>query len=167
MNPQKKSINAAFDTASQLHGSILQLSRLLTPEGAKGLSMAKLGVMGYLYREGTATVTQLAAYLRIQPQSLTRLVTDLEKQSWIKRRPSDVDHRQHLLEITDEGTKILINGVTSQRLELTQTIVDTLTPAEQEMLRLSASLIDRLTEALKARAPLPKEQRKRTKNKIR
>lgn len=161
MSPVGKAIKTTLDTANQLHSSILHLSRLLTPDGAKGLSMAKLGVMGYLYREGTATVTELAAYLRIQPQSLTRLITDLARQSWIKRRPNDEDHRQHLLEITEKGTKALISGVTSQRLELSRIIVDTLTPSEQEMLRLSAGLIDRLAEALKARAPRSKGAKKR------
>lgn len=156
MKPEEKTIKTALDTASQLHRSILQFPRLLLLEGVKGLSMSKLGVMGYLYREGTTTATELAAYLRIQPQSLTRLITDLEKRSWIKRRPNDADHRQNLLEITEEGTKILIRDVMEQRLALAQAIVDALTPSEQEMLRLSAGLIDRLAQAIKTRAPLSK-----------
>jgi len=156
MSHEDKAIKTALDTASQLHRSVLQLPRLLMPDGVKGLSMSKLGAMGYLYRQGTTTATELATYLRIQPQSLTRLITDLEKRSWLKRYPNDADHRQNLLEITEEGTKILIKDVMEQRLALARAIVDALTPSEQEMLRLSAGLIDRLAEAIKARAPLLK-----------
>ncbi|MRR51437.1 MAG: MarR family transcriptional regulator [Rhodocyclaceae bacterium] len=156
MKPEEKTIKNALDTASQLHRSILQFPRLLLPDGAKGLGMSKLGVMGYLYREGTKTATELAAYLRIQPQSLTRLIADLEKRSWIRRHPNDADHRQNLLEITEEGARILIRDVMEQRLALAQAIVDALTPSEQEMLRLSAGLIDRLAQAIKTRAPLSK-----------
>jgi len=166
MSPEDESIKTALDTASRLHRSVLQLPRLLMPDGVKGLSMSKLGVMGYLYRQGTTTATELAAYLRIQPQSLTRLITDLEKQSWIKRHPNDADHRQNLLEITEEGTSMLIKGVMSQRLALARAIVDALTPAEQEMLRLSAGLIDRLAQAIKTRAPLLKRVKTKKQKKI-
>jgi DNA-binding MarR family transcriptional regulator len=86
----------------------------------KGLSMAKLGVLGRLYRNGTTTPTALAAYLRIQPQSLTRLLADLQRRKLITRRPDEADRRQSLLELT---------------------------PAEQELLRIAAGLMDRLAAA--------------------
>ncbi len=147
MIPSEKALDSALDTASQLHRSAFRLSRLLMTGEAGRMSMSKLGVMGYLYRRGTTTATEVAAYLRIVPQSLTRLIADLEKRRLITRRPNDADHRQSLLEITDAGIRLLTEDILSQRKALAQVIIQALTPAEQEMLRLAAGLMDRLATA--------------------
>ena len=138
-------LDTAIETASQLHRSALRLSRLLNAtRPAKGVSLSKLSVLGHLYRNGVATATELAAYLRILPQSVTRLIADLERGKLITRRANDADRRQNLLEITDAGVRLLVEDLRDQRAKLAQTIVKALTPAEQEMLRLAAGLMDRL-----------------------
>jgi DNA-binding MarR family transcriptional regulator len=157
MIPVEKTLNTALDTASQLHRSAFGLSRALITGEAKRMGMSKLSVMGYLYRKGKATPTELAAFMRIQPQSLTRLIADLERQKWITRRPNDADRRQSLLEITETGTKVLVKDVLAQRTVLAQAIVKALTPAEQEMLRLAAGLMDRLAEAAEKGTTRPPE----------
>jgi len=151
MNAAKETLDVALDIANQLHRSALRLLRVLrTVRSVDGLGMSKLGVLGRLYRDGTATATELAAYLRVQPQSLTRLVDDLEKRSLITRRSDIEDRRQSLLEITKTGEQVLTETVRDQRESLAQTILDVLTPAEQELLRLSAGLIDKLAAATEA-----------------
>jgi DNA-binding MarR family transcriptional regulator len=151
MNAAKETLDVALDIANQLHRSALRLLRVLrTVRSVDGLGMSKLGVLGRLYRDGTATATELAAYLRVQPQSLTRLVDDLEKRSLITRRSDIKDRRQSLLEITKTGEQVLTETVRDQRESLAQTILDVLTPAEQELLRLSAGLIDKLAAATEA-----------------
>ncbi|MDE1148889.1 MAG: MarR family transcriptional regulator [Azospirillaceae bacterium] len=139
---------AALETARHLHRSTTALSRrLLTARPAEGLSTTKLGVLGRLYREGPATATALAAYLRIQPQSLTRLLADLESQDLILRRPDAVDRRQVRIEITDAGNRLLIGDVQDRRTALARAMVATLTPTERDLLRLAARLMDRLADA--------------------
>ena len=151
MNAAKETLDVALDIANQLHRSALRLLRVLrTVRSVDGLGMSKLGVLGRLYQDGTATATELAAYLRVQPQSLTRLVDDLEKRSLITRRSDIKDRRQSLLEITKTGEQVLTETVRDQRESLAQTILDVLTPAEQELLRLSAGLIDKLAAATEA-----------------
>ena len=161
MTPAEKTLNTALDTASQLHRSAFRLSRALITGEARRMGMSKLIVMGYLYRKGKATPTELAAFMRIQPQSLTRLIADLERQKWITREPNDADRRQTLLELTDTGTRVLLKDVMAQRTALAQTIVKALTPAEQEMLRLAAGLMDRLADATEAPMISPQKQREK------
>ena len=70
----------AIQTAHQLHSSVMGLLRVIQrgrPD--KKLSLSKISILGRLYRVGSATATTLAAYLHIKPQSLTRLIADLEK----------------------------------------------------------------------------------------
>ena len=143
-NPSEK----AIDAANQLHGSAMRLLRLMRDSrSGEGPGMAKLSVLGHLYRNGTTTPTALAAYLRIQPQSLTRLLADLQQRNLITRRPDEADRRQSLLEITAAGSKLLTEAVRDQRTELARAIDAELTPAEQELLRIAAGLIDRLAAA--------------------
>jgi DNA-binding MarR family transcriptional regulator len=144
-------LDTPIDTASQLHRSALRLSRVFqATRPAKGLSLSKLSVLGRLYREGAATATALAGYLRIQPQSLTRLIADLERRKQITRQSNDADRRQSLLKITDTGVQLLLEEIRDQRAKLAQTIAMALTPAEQGMLRLAAGLMDHLAEVIEA-----------------
>jgi DNA-binding MarR family transcriptional regulator len=152
MKPACTPLTATIETANQLHGSALRLSRVLhAARPAKGLSLSKLGVLGRLYRDGVTTSTELAAHLRIQPQSLTRLIADLERRRLIRRRENDADRRQSLLKITAAGVQLLLKDIHEQRVRLAQTMAEALTPAEQEMLRLAAGLMDHLAEVAEGR----------------
>jgi DNA-binding MarR family transcriptional regulator len=153
MKPSENLSETAVDTASQLHRSALRLLRLIrAARPAEGLGPSRLSVLGRLYRNGTTTPTDLAAYLRIQPQSLTRLLADLQRRKLITRRPGDADRRQSLLQITAAGSELLIREVRGQSTLLARTIAAELTPAEQELLRIAAGLMDRLAAAAEAQA---------------
>jgi DNA-binding MarR family transcriptional regulator len=144
---------ATVDTANQLHRSALRLLRVLrATRPARGLSSSKLAVLGRLYQDGMATATALAAYLRIQPQSLTRLIADMERRNMITRRQDDADRRQSLLEITDTGRQLLMQEIGAQRVRLAETMAKELTVTEQELLRLAAGLMDHLSSVTEAQA---------------
>ncbi|MGD0190297.1 MAG: MarR family transcriptional regulator [Rhizomicrobium sp.] len=139
----------ALETARILHRSAAHLSRrLMAARGTEGLSVSRLMLLGRLKRQGPATATELAAFLRIQPQSLTRLLASLEESGLIARHADETDRRQNRIEITDAGARALIADVQGRRLKLAQAIEATLTPTEQALLRLLNELIDRLAAAL-------------------
>jgi DNA-binding MarR family transcriptional regulator len=139
-------LDTALETANRLHRGALRLLQVLRASRAKGLTLSQLGVLGRLYREGKATATELAGYMRIKPQSLTRLVADLERRKLIVRRSKEEDRRQSLLEITEAGTRLLDQDLRDQRAKLAQVIGKELIPAEQELLRIAAGLMDRVAE---------------------
>jgi DNA-binding MarR family transcriptional regulator len=153
-----------IEAANHLHRSILRLFRLMrATRPAKRIPILKLTVLGRLYRDGMATATELAAYLHVKPQSLTRLIADLEQHNLIIRRSNPEDRRQGLLEITEAGVQLLIEDVRDQRVKLSQIIAQELTPAEQELLRIAADLMDHIAEAIETQtAPLSKSKRKET-----
>jgi DNA-binding MarR family transcriptional regulator len=138
-----------LDAATVLHRSAARLARRVRAGGSGArLSLARLGVLGQLHREGDATATALAAALGVQPQSLTRLLAELERQGLITRRPDASDRRQSLVAVTAEGSRLLLEEVGAQRARLASAMAAVLSPAEQEMLRLAAGLMDRLAAAL-------------------
>ena len=143
--------HTAVDAANQLQRSAWHVFRVLrTSRPSKGLTLAGFGVLGRLYRDGTATATELAGYLRIKPQSLTRLIADLEQKGFIARHTNDEDRRQAFLEITHAGARALMKDMRGQRDILAQVIENELTPAEQELLRIASGLMDRVAEGAEA-----------------
>lgn len=147
MDSSDENLKLALDTAGQVLQSARILMRLLTAKNTKGMTLTKLAILGRLYRGGAATATELATYMRIQPQSLTRVLADLEQKKFISRRQNETDRRQSLIEITHLGAATVVKDYLDQRAALAENILKMLTPVELEMLRISAVLIDRLADA--------------------
>jgi DNA-binding MarR family transcriptional regulator len=144
-------MDTILDTANQLNRNALRLLRVLrASQPTKGLTLSRLSVLGRLYRDGMTTATALAAYLRIQPQSLTRLVADLEQNKLITRQPNSADRRQSLLKITDSGIHLLNETIHDLQVKLAHTMAKELTPAEQDLLRIAAGLMNHLATVMEA-----------------
>ncbi len=144
-------LDSASETASRLYRSAMKLFRslrVMRPEN--GLSITKLSVLARLHQDGVSTASALAAYLRIQPQSITRLIADLEKQGLISRRPDAADRRQSLIDITDQGLRTLNEEVQDQQTHLASLLNRALTPAELGILALAGDLMDRLARDVDA-----------------
>ena len=134
--------------ASELHHSSARLSRVLrAARPPEGLSMSKLSVLEHLYREGASTATVLAGYLRMQPQSLTRLLDYLERRKLIVRKVDEADRRRSRITITEGGTRVLKEDVHARRVHLAEAMEAALTPVERELLRLAAGLMERVADA--------------------
>jgi DNA-binding MarR family transcriptional regulator len=121
------------------------------------VSLAKLSVLGRLYRLGPMGGAELAAHERIRPQSLTRLLASLEERSFISKRPDGRDGRRLLIEITAQGKEALIRDMRQRDAWLALTIANELSPTEQELLHLAAQLLERLADsqgAVALRRPL-------------
>ena len=134
--------------ARAVRRGVASLARRLRAERlAHGISSSKLSVLGRLGRGGPLTATNLAAQERIQPQSLTRLLVDLEEQALITRRQDESDRRQLLIEITPRGTELLDEDARRQAAWLARAISSVLSPVERELLRLAAQLMQQLADA--------------------
>jgi DNA-binding MarR family transcriptional regulator len=131
--------------------------RLRSERMSHGLSPTKLSILGRLALSGPLTVTALAASERVQPQSLTRTLADLEESKLIVRRQGQVDRRQSLTEITPLGEDLLKNDARRQATWLALAMSSILTPAERELLRVAAQLMRQLADADVSRVLDPAE----------
>src|SRR5438874_2589142 len=87
-----------IEAASEIRRGAMRLARRLRAERSPGaLSANKMGVLGHLYRRGPSTPGEVASADRQQPQSLTRVFTELERDGLISRAPDERDRRQTLL----------------------------------------------------------------------
>jgi DNA-binding MarR family transcriptional regulator len=136
------------DAAHTLRMSVMRLHRRLRRERSdSGLSLTNLSILGRLDQEGPATASALADAERIQPQSVTRVVADLERRGLIDRSPDPTDRRRVLLQLSDHGQALLAEDRRRRDEWLAVAMAATLTPAEQEFLLVAAQLLDRLAEA--------------------
>jgi DNA-binding MarR family transcriptional regulator len=95
---------ATTDTAllaADLRGVIGQLIRRLRRENLFPLNQAS--VLGRLDRDGSQSVSDLAAAERVRPQSMAQTVGDLEADGLIERRPDPDDRRRALVLLTAAG----------------------------------------------------------------
>jgi DNA-binding MarR family transcriptional regulator len=136
-----------LETAASLRRSLVNLNRgLRSGSRALGLSAAKHSVLGLLYRDGPRTAKELAHGEGVQPQSITRVLADLEEAGLVLRKQDESDRRQFQLEITADGRDLLIEDSRNRARWLADAIEERLTAFEREMLRLSIQLLDKIAE---------------------
>jgi DNA-binding MarR family transcriptional regulator len=135
--------------ADALRRSLARLNRILRKLRADhGVSAAKLSVLGRLHRAGAAlTAVDLARQEGLQPQSLTRIIAELDELGLVRRRPDDADRRQVLIEISEHGRELLAVDARAQNAWLAAAIDAKLTGTEQGLLALAIPLLDRLAES--------------------
>jgi DNA-binding MarR family transcriptional regulator len=89
---------------------------------------------------------RLAQQERLQPQSLSRLIAQLDREGLIKRRPGREDRRMLILEITAAGRRVLSHDMDARRAWLEGAMRKVLSPGEREMLAHAAVAMLRLAD---------------------
>lgn len=131
--------------ASVLRVSVMRLRRRLVSERDphNDLGIGQMAVLGALLRYGDSTIGGLADYEKVKPPSMTRTVTCLEEAGHVRRRPSDADKRQVLVELTQQGRDVLEADRRKRDAWLAQRLAE-LTREEREVLRAAAPLLEKL-----------------------
>ena len=140
-------LSASERPATELRRSITRMARLLGASMPKGeLSPAKLSALGILRRDGPMTASALSSRLGIRPQSLTRILADVESAELLIRTRDPRDTREHIMAVTPKAVSMMRDeGVRRDKL-MRQTMQRLLTPVEIELLLLSAKLLNKLAD---------------------
>ena len=112
---------------------------------AHGVSASKLVALGHLFRApAPLTAVDLARMDGLQPQSLTRIVAELDEAGLLTRRADPADKRQILLEITPAGRALLMEDARRQTAWLAEVMAERLTETERRLLVLAADALERV-----------------------
>ncbi len=130
--------------ASDLRLVLGQLTRRLRAEHS--FSLTQGSVLGRLDREGPLSTVELAAAERVRPQSMGQTLAELEGQGLIARRPHETDGRRTLIELTEDGRRVLAEDRRRRVGWLAEGIDGELTQSEQEILARAVPLLARLAE---------------------
>lgn len=133
------------EVAHVLSRAVLRLARRLRAERANhGLSSTAVGVLAHLRLEGPSTPGAIAKSEQHRPQSLTRVLADLERQGLLARAASLADGRQSLLSLTPAGAKALSAELAIREAWMAQAL-QALSPAERRTLATAAPVLDALS----------------------
>ena len=148
---------SAKKSSSPRHSAVVlreSLSRLnrslrnaLPPIGA---TPSQLGVLGYLFRHGELTPTELAQQAGVRLQTLTRLLALIEAEGWATRHADATDGRRQRLRLTTAGARLLTTYVHQREASLEASIASSLSADEQRTLLEACALMDRLSARLQA-----------------
>jgi DNA-binding MarR family transcriptional regulator len=134
------------ELVAQIRRGSTRLARRLRAERPHGgLSLNKLAVLSHLYRRGPSAPGEIALAERQQPQSLTRVIADLEQAGLITRTRDERDRRQSVLALSPEGLEALAVDAAGRDRWLADALRE-LTETERQVLRLAAALMEELSE---------------------
>lgn len=131
--------NDADKRAVPLLRAVLALGRRLRSERPEGaLTLSAISLLGTLGRRGPMPAVQLAAEEHLQPQSLTRLISRLERDGLIERRRSAADRRALVIALTENGKAVLAADLNARRRWLQKAMSTALTEEERAGLATAA-----------------------------
>lgn len=137
-----------LSTASSIrHSFALFARRIRSLREDHGVSASKLSALGQLHRAGRPLIaSELARREGLQPQSVTRIIADLEAAGFIERHQSEQDSRQLDIVITNAGKELLVRDARRQNEWLARAMAEQMTPAERAILALAAELVVRISD---------------------
>ena len=130
--------------ASALRLSVVRLNRRLRAQRADtSVTLTQLAALSTLDLHGALTPGELAAHEKVQPPSMTRVLTALEERGLVLRSPHPSDGRQALVELTEAGRDLLAQEVRMREAWLAKRLAE-LPVADRDTLRAASTVIDRV-----------------------
>jgi DNA-binding MarR family transcriptional regulator len=134
------------EDAALIVRGILSLGRRLRAERPRGsVSLSALAILGTLRRKGPMPAARIATEENLQPQSLTRLLAGLEEDGLIVRKPGEIDRREKVVALTEQGLSVLVADIAARSRWLETAMAD-LEPHERDTLLHAAMLMARLAD---------------------
>jgi DNA-binding MarR family transcriptional regulator len=135
-------------SSDMILSAVLRLGRRLRAERPQStVPLSQLSALTALARHGAMPAARLAEIMRLQPQSLSRLIVALEEDRLIARTPGEIDRRTILLEITQAGRAAVRHDLAARRAWLERAMADVLTGEERELLELASPVMLKLADA--------------------
>lgn len=131
--------------AHELRETLGRLVRRLRAE--PGPSAGRMAVLGRLDRDGPASISDLAAYERMRPQSMAQTVHDLESDGLVSRRPDPADGRRAFIELTTSGHDLLQKTRAQRETWLTEALENELDADERALVQEALALLSRIADA--------------------
>jgi DNA-binding MarR family transcriptional regulator len=130
--------------SSSLRLSVMRLARRLRAEGAdESLTLTQLATLGTLDRHGAMSLGELAAHEKVQPPSMTRIVSALEQRRLVVRGPDRDDGRRVVVSITGAARAMLAEDRRRRDAWLARRLRE-LTAAERDALRRATPVLEKL-----------------------
>jgi DNA-binding MarR family transcriptional regulator len=134
------------ELAAVLRPALLRVTRLIRIQRVDmSVTLTQLSAMAALYKHGPMSAGELAAYERVQPPSMSKVLANLESRGLVRRDVRPSDRRQAIISITAAGRDLIERERRSREAWLSKRLA-ALTPEERELLREVLPVLDKLAE---------------------
>ena len=143
-----KSATLTSSAATELRESVMAVARQMRRHRPdNGMTLSQMQLLGEISRAGVPTPAELSVRMQVKVQSLTDSLNELMTRGLIGRRPDDTDRRRQLVEITVDGVTLLEVDRAERDAWLRDSMRDTLSTLEFELLMLVAPILRKVAEA--------------------
>lgn len=134
--------------AGRLRIATTRLARRLKPTAAAGtMTTTEVDVLAAAERSGPIRLSDLAAFVGLNPTMLSRLVPRLESGGLIRRLPDESDKRVCRVEATPQGRR-LIERIRSERDDALSRRLAELEPAKRHALEAALPVLEEVAALL-------------------
>ncbi|WP_214411030.1 MarR family winged helix-turn-helix transcriptional regulator [Sphaerisporangium fuscum] len=109
------------------------------------LSFTTLSVLHTLERGGPKRLSELTASEQVTQSAITQIVTKLEREGLVERRPDPSDGRAVLVHVTAAGAAV-VDGRRAERMEHLAELAEGLTEAERAAITAALPALARLVD---------------------
>ena len=144
--PQQKSpteIPQNEEVAEALRSIIGNLVRKVRGD-AQTPSSAQSETLGFIDRNGPASISDMAAYRNVKHQSMRLVIDQMALQGLVDRAPDPADGRKQLITLTGAGRTALEQQRNQRSQWLAEQLKQKTTAAELDTLRAAVQILERL-----------------------
>lgn len=134
------------DLTARLRLVVTRLARQLRQSAVVDLTPSQISALAAIERAGPLTLGALATQERVQPPSITTIVTRLEEKGLVVRRQDPHDRRVSRVETTKDGRRLLARSRSRKDAELDRRL-RSLTDDERATLAAAAVILERVVVA--------------------
>lgn len=136
--------NTTAELSAALRPSLLRLTRVIRNQRVDvSVTLTHLSAMATLQKKGPMSAGELAACERVQPPSMTKVLSGLEAKGLVRRDAHPTDRRQAIIMLTDDGVRLLESERRQRDAWLSQRLAR-LTPDERALLHDVIPVLDKL-----------------------
>lgn len=131
------------EVAEALRSIIGNLVRKVRGE-AQTPSSAQSETLGFIDRNGPASISDMAAYRNVKHQSMRLVIDQMALQGLVDRAPDPADGRKQLITLTGAGRTALEQQRNQRSQWLAEQLKQKTTTAELDTLRAAVQILERL-----------------------
>jgi DNA-binding MarR family transcriptional regulator len=134
--------------ADRMHSTAIHLLRRVreVDSAAMGISPARASALSVLVFGSARSLKELAEAERVTPATMSKLVTAMEAEGFVRRYPDVNDARSIRIEATAKARRLLERG-RSRRLDLLERLLSDATGTEIAAVRKAAEVLERALES--------------------
>jgi DNA-binding MarR family transcriptional regulator len=131
--------------AGRLRIAVVRLNRRLRAQRAAEavVTLTQLSALSSLHQHGPLSPGELAARERVQPPSMTRVITVLAELGFVTRTPHPTDRRQLVVSLTEAGRGYVDAEVSARERWLDERLAE-LSAEDRAVLWHAAQIVDRM-----------------------